>query len=119
MCALLKNILPFLFVLSIILSFLLSLALYDQLLLLGMESYSATGITFIFCCFFCILVVALVNLLDSILTPVIRPTSPPSTSPSSSTSASSSPPNMDLPPSYRLLMEVEKGELPSYEEATK
>ena len=38
MCALLKNLLPYLFSLSVILATaLLSMVLYDQLLLLGME----------------------------------------------------------------------------------
>ena len=56
MCALLKNLLPYLFSLSVILATaLLSMVLYDQLLLLG---YSATGVTALFCFFFCSLVVA-------------------------------------------------------------
>ena len=67
-CALLKDMLPYLIILSVILAnVLLSMALYDQLLLLGMESYSATGITFLFFCFFCILVAALLILLASFL----------------------------------------------------
>ena len=121
MCALL-NVLLFLVVLSVLLTdALLSMALYDQLLLLGMDTASAIGITYLFCCSFYILVVGLVFLLDVIMNHGRLMASPPSASPSSSakSSANSSPPNLDLPPSYRLLMEVEKGELPSYEEATK
>ena len=100
------------------------MALYDQLLLLGMEWQNAEVVTFLFSIFFCFLVAALLILLDSIMTPGSRSTSPfptssspstfPSSSPSSSPSALDSP-----PPSNCLLMELEKGELPSYEEATK
>ena len=117
MCDLLKDVLPYLFILSFILAdVLLSIALYDQLLLLGMECFNAACVTALFCFFFCILAVALLKLMDTILTAGKRPPAPPSTSPPAS--PYSSPPTLDSPPSYCLLMESEKGELPSYEEAT-
>ena len=118
LCALLKDMLPYLIILSIVLAdVLLSMALYDQLLLLGMECFNATGVTALFCFFFCILTVALLKLMDTILTAGSRPPPPPSAS--LSASPYSSPPALDSPPSYCRLMEVEKGELPSYNEATK
>ena len=117
-CALLKDTLPYLIILSVILAnVLLSMALYDQLLLLGMECFNATGVIALFCFFFCILAVALLKLMDTILTAGSRPPAPPSAS--LPASPYSSPPVLDSPPSYCILMEVDKGELPSYEEATK
>ena len=122
---------PYIFILSVILAdAFLSVALYDQLILLGMEWPDAHIVTFLFYFFFFFLVAALLKFLDAIMTPGSRSTSPPSVSPSTfpstspstfpSSSPSSSPPALDSPPpSYCLLMEVEKGELPSYEEATK
>ena len=115
LCALLCMI-----ILSVILAdIFLSMALYDHLLLLGMEWYDATSVTVVFSSFFFILLVALLIIIEApASTPGSRPTTPPQASPSSfpctSPSISDSP-----PPSYRLLMEVEEGELPSYEEATK
>ena len=117
MCDLLKDVLPYMIILSVILAdVLLSITLYDQLLLLGMECLTAAGVTALFCFFFCILAVALLKLADTILTAGKRPPTPPSTSLPASPYIS--PPALDSPPSYCLLMQMEKGELPSYEEAT-
>ena len=118
MCALLKDFLPYQIILIILADILLSMRLYDHLLLLCMESSNAYGVTFLFSFFFCILVVALLIVIGTLMFPGRRPTTPSPASPSSSPCTSSS--TLDSPPpSYRLLMEVEKGELPSYEEATK
>ena len=115
MCNLLKDMWSYLIIFSVILFILagclLSIVFYNQLLLLGMESFNAMGVIALVSFVFCIIVaVALLKLLG----PSLPTGSRPSTSPSASISAS--PPALDYPPSYSQL---EKGELPSYEEATK
>ena len=138
MFALLKDLLPYLTVLFLILTnIFLSNVLYEQLLFLELPSFLASSLTVLFCYFFCILVVFLGLLLDTFLNPWGgRPSpdsssSPPSSSSTAFSSASSSPPSigspfcssgsspvMDSPPPYCLVMDGEKGDLPSYEEAT-
>ena len=115
MCALLCMIILFVILADIF----LSMALYDHLLLLGMEWYDATSVSVVFSSFFFILVVALLIVIKApALPPGSRPTTPPQASPSSF--PCTSPSILDSPPpSYRLLMDVEEGELPSYKEATK